>query len=82
MTMPGRKSSPLQEVYEIMKADEIIIKIYNMPTIRMDLAEKWMKEYAMNVAHQAYVAGYEDGYGGIKPNPQVALSEIDPDNHN
>jgi hypothetical protein len=65
-----------------MKMDEIIIKIYNMPTLRMDLAEKWIKEYAMNVATEAYIRGYEDKYQERKMNAFVSLSEMDTDNYN
>lgn len=62
--------------------DEIVIKIYNMPTLRMDLAEKWIKEYAMNVATEAYIRGYEDKYQERKMNAFVSLSEMDTDNYN
>lgn len=65
-----------------MKLYEIVIKIYNMRTLRMDLAEKWIKEYAMNVAHQAYLTGHEDGEKGKLPRPEISLAEIDPDNYN
>ena len=65
-----------------MKADEIAIKIYNMSELRLDVAEKWIKEYAMNVAKEAYMRGYEDGYKGMIPDPSVELSEIDTDNYN
>jgi len=65
-----------------MKADEIVIKIYNMPTLRIDLAEKWIKEYAMNVAHQAYLLGHEDGRIGLNSQTKTSLSEIDTDNYN
>lgn len=65
-----------------MKADEIAIKIYNMSELRLDVAEKWIKEYAMNVAHQAYLIGDNDGYYGYLPTPEVSLAEIDPDNYN
>jgi hypothetical protein len=65
-----------------MKMDEIVIKIYNMPTLRMDLAEKWIKEYAMNVATEAYIRGYEDKYQERKMNAFVSLSEMDTDNYN
>lgn len=74
-----------------MKADEIAIKIYNMSELRLDLGEKWIKEYAMNVAKEAYIRGYEhghnirgyeNGYKGLIPDPSVELSEIDPDNYN
>jgi len=65
-----------------MKADEIGIKIYNMSELRLDVAEKWIKEYAMNVAKEAYIRGYEGGYKGIIPDPSVELSEMDADNYN
>ena len=65
-----------------MTANEIVIRIYNQRTLRADIGEQLIKEYAMNVAHQGYLNGYEDGYGGIKPDPQVSLSEIEPDNYN
>jgi len=65
-----------------MKMDEIVIKIYNMPTLRMDLAEKWIKEYVMNVATEAYIRGYEDKYQERKMNAFVSLSEMDTDNYN
>lgn len=65
-----------------MKMDEIVIKIYNMPTLRMDLAEKWIKEYVMNVAQEAYLRGYEDRYQDRRPTPEISLAEIDSDNYN
>lgn len=65
-----------------MKADEITIKIYNMSELRLDIAEKWIKEYAMNVATEAYIRGYEDKYQERRMNASVSLSEIDTDNYN
>lgn len=65
-----------------MTADEIAIKIYNMSELRLDVGEKWIKEYAMNVAQEAYIRGYEHGYKGLIPDPSVELSEMDADNYN
>lgn len=66
-----------------MKADEIAIKIYNMSELRLDVGEKWIKEYAMNVAQEAYLRGYEDRHEQRQlPNALVGLSEMEPDNYN
>jgi hypothetical protein len=65
-----------------MKANEIVIKIYNQRTLRADIGEQLIREYAMNVAHQAYLRGYDDRHEGRLPNPEVGLSEIDTDNYN
>lgn len=65
-----------------MKADEIAIKIYNMSELRLDIGEKLIKEYAMNVATEAYIRGYEDRYKERRINPAVSLSEMDTDNYN
>ena len=65
-----------------MTANEIVIKIYNQRTLRADIGEQLIKQYAMNVAHEAYLRGYEDRYEGRRPTPAVSLSEIETDNYN
>lgn len=65
-----------------MRADEISIKIYNQKTLRTDLGEKMIKQYAMNVAREAYMRGHNDGHEGKLPRPEIQLAEIDPDNYN
>jgi len=65
-----------------MTATEIAIQIYNQRTLRADIGEKLIKEYAMNVAEAAYLRGFNDSHEGRQPNPSVGLSEIEPDNYN
>ena len=65
-----------------MTANEIVIKIYNQRTLRADIGEQLIKQYAMNVAQAAYLRGYDDRHEDRLPNPEVGLSEIDTDKHN
>lgn len=65
-----------------MNASEIVINIYNQKTLRVDLGEKMIKEYAMSVAKEAYLRGYNDGHEGKLPRPEIELSELNPDNYN
>jgi hypothetical protein len=65
-----------------MRADEITVHIYEKNTLRVDLGEKWIKQYAMNVAKEAYMRGHSDGHEGKLPRPEIELSELDPDNYN
>ena len=65
-----------------MKAEEIVVRIYNQKTLRVDLGEKWIKQYAMNVAKEAYMRGHSDGHEGKLPRPEIELSELDPDRYN
>jgi hypothetical protein len=65
-----------------MTANEIVIKIYNQRTLRADIGEQLIKEYAMNVAEAAYLRGYEDRHEDRRPTPAVSLSEIETDNYN
>lgn len=65
-----------------MNASDIVIKIYNQKTLRVDLGEKMIREYAMNVAKEAYLRGHNDGHEGKMARPEIELSELEPDNYN
>lgn len=65
-----------------MTSSDIVIKIYNQKTLRVDLGEKMIREYAMNVAKEAYLRGHNDGHQGKLPRPEIELSELNPDNYN
>ena len=65
-----------------MTSSDIVIKIYNQKTLRVDLGEKWIKQYAMNVAHTAYIRGHNDALDDLPPRPEVSLSLFDPDKIN
>lgn len=65
-----------------MTSSDIVIKIYNQKTLRVDLGEKMIREYAMNVAKEAYIRGHNDGHQGKLPRPEIELSELNPDNYN
>jgi|DEB0MinimDraft_10_1074344.scaffolds.fasta_scaffold17948_6 hypothetical protein len=65
-----------------MTSSDIVIKIYNQRTLRVDLGEKMIREYAMNVAKEAYLRGHNDGHQGKLPRPEIELSELNPDNYN
>jgi len=65
-----------------MTSSDIVIKIYNQRTLRVDLGEKMIREYAMNVAKEAYLRGHHDGHQGKLPRPEIELSELNPDNYN
>lgn len=62
-----------------MTANKIVIKIYNQQTLRVDLGEKYIKDYARKVAEEAYRMGFNDANKNRNATPSVALSSIDMD---
>jgi hypothetical protein len=65
-----------------VKASEIVIKIYNQQTIRIDLGEKMIHEYAMKVAEEAYRMGFNAAQKNKNARPAIALAGLNMDKIN
>ena len=65
-----------------MKASEIVIKIYNQQTLRVDIGEKMIHEYATVVAEEAYRMGFNDAQNNKNARPAIALAGLNMDKIN
>ena len=65
-----------------MKASDIVIKIYNQQTLRVDIGEKIIHEYAMKVAEEAYRMGFNAALENQNARPAVALAGLNMDKIN
>jgi len=65
-----------------MTANNIVIQIYDRETLRADIGEKMIKDYAMKVAEEAYRMGFNDAQNNTTTRPAVALAGLNFDTLN
>jgi len=65
-----------------MTANDIVIQIYDRETLRADIGEKMIKDYAMKVAEEAYRMGFNDAQNNTNARPAVALAGLNFDTLN
>jgi len=65
-----------------MTANDIVIQIYDRETLRSDIGEKMIKDYAMKVAEEAYRMGFNDAQNNTNTRPAVALAGLNFDTLN